>query len=98
MPHVMQNSSCHLQSDPSNVTRITVETTLIAHAQSESFHEEFQVLKSGKEIPPHSHLSPLSPEFDQTLGVIRVGGRLRQTTDLEMDSVHPMVLDHTTPY
>lgn len=49
-----------------------------------SFPEEFQVLKSGKEISSNSHLLPLSPEFDETLEGIRVGGRLKQSEDLDI--------------
>lgn len=48
--------------------------------------EEYQALKNRKEIFPHSCLLPLSPEYDKTLRVIRVGGRLRQSADLDSDT------------
>ncbi|XP_043990554.1 uncharacterized protein LOC122841353 [Gambusia affinis] len=39
-----------------------------------------------------NRLSSLSPEYDQILGLIRVGGRLRKADDLPEDSIHPVVL------
>lgn len=75
------------------MSRTNAEIKLISHAQSESFPEEFQALKNGKEIPRYSRLLPLAPEFDRALQVIRVGGRLRQSKDLEPDTIHPIVLD-----
>lgn len=66
---------------------------LISNAQSESFPAEFQALENGKQISPHSRLLPLSPEYDKTLRVIQVGGRLRRSTNLQSDTIHPLVLD-----
>lgn len=85
----MQSSICHSNSAPTDISRTKAEFSLISHAQSESFPEEFQILKSGKEISSYSCLLPLSPEFYETLEVIRVGGRLGQSEDLEPDTIHP---------
>ncbi|XP_073718868.1 uncharacterized protein [Misgurnus anguillicaudatus] len=76
--------------------RLDTEVVLLRRAQSESFPEEINTLQHSHPIRPTSRLSPLSPEYDQTLGLIRVGGRLRKAEDLPEDSVHPIVLapDH----
>ena len=48
-------------------------------------------------MAPSSRLASLAPEFDDTNQLIRVGGRLRQSSDLEEDTVHPIVLDSHHP-
>ncbi|XP_052445918.1 uncharacterized protein LOC127987587 [Carassius gibelio] len=60
--------------------------------QTESFPTEMVQLKSGKPVSGTSRLASLSPEFDPTSGLIRVGGRLRRCSEAELDSVHPIVL------
>lgn len=89
----MQSST----SDPTGELRTQAEIELISSAQAGSFPEESQALKNGKQISTHSCLLPLSPEYDETLRVIRVGGRLRRSADLELDTIHPLVLDPKHP-
>lgn len=83
--------------DSSNLTRAKAEAFLLSQAQYESFLEEFQALKAGKEISPQSHLLPLSPQFDSVLELIRVGGRLRQIQTLDPNVIHPIALDPKHP-
>ncbi|XP_076857121.1 uncharacterized protein LOC143511024 [Brachyhypopomus gauderio] len=76
--------------------RIDTEVTLLKRAQADSFPEELGALQHDCPIRPSSRLISLSPEYDCTLGLIRVGGRLRKAVDLPKDSIHPIVLapDH----
>lgn len=72
------------------------EIALLKRSQSESFPAELAALQSGKPITPNSRLLSLSPELDHTVGLIRVGGRLRRAENLKEDTIHPIVLapDH----
>ncbi|TKS64949.1 ATP-binding cassette sub-family A member 2 [Collichthys lucidus] len=76
--------------------RIEMETTLLRRIQSDSFPDELKALKQGKPVRSGSRLSALSAEYDQVLGLIRVGGRLRKAESLLGDSLHPVVIspDH----
>ncbi|KAL6476782.1 hypothetical protein MHYP_G00152810 [Metynnis hypsauchen] len=76
--------------------RINTEVALLKRAQADSFPEELSALQHDRPIRPSSRLISLSPEYDYTLGLIRVGGRLRKADDLPKDSIHPIVLapDH----
>lgn len=69
-----------------------VEQTVLHQMQTGSFPTEMVQLKSGKPVSGMSRLASLSPEFDPTSGLIRVGGRLRCCSEAELDSVHPIVL------
>ncbi|XP_051992616.1 uncharacterized protein LOC127650972 [Xyrauchen texanus] len=75
---------------------IDMEMFLLIQAQRDSFPEEVQALKNGKVIRTSSKISNLSPEYDENLGVIRVGGRLCKAEKLDIDALHPIVLapDH----
>jgi len=48
---------------------------------------------SGNAIASSSRLVTLAPEFDETTQLIRVGGRLRHSTLLDQDAMHPIMLD-----
>ncbi len=76
--------------------RIDTELLLLRQAQQDSFLDEVYALQNGKVIHTSSRLNTLSPEYDQALGIIRVGGRLRKAEKLEVDTLHPIVLapDH----
>ncbi|XP_063321729.1 uncharacterized protein LOC134619834 [Pelmatolapia mariae] len=77
-------------------SRREAEIALLKRSQSESFPAELAALQSGKTISPNSRLLSLSPELDHTVGLIRVGGRLRRAENLKEDTIHPIVLapDH----
>lgn len=69
------------------------ELSILRSVQRDSFPEEVQCLATGKPIPSSSCLITLAPEYDATLQLIRVGGRLRLCQDLEHDAIFPVVLD-----
>ncbi|XP_057695374.1 uncharacterized protein LOC130917729 [Corythoichthys intestinalis] len=68
------------------------ELTILRKAQCDSFPIEVEHLKAGRAVRPDSRLLKLSPEWDQEMELIRVGGRLRHC-NLTTDSLHPVVLD-----
>lgn len=74
-------------------TTLTAKTILLRRAQEDNFPAELATLQSGKGISSNSRLLSLAPEFDQNLGLILVGGRLRRATDLDLEMIHPIVLD-----
>ncbi|MGH0181996.1 UNVERIFIED_CONTAM: hypothetical protein FKN15_010817 [Acipenser sinensis] len=73
------------------------EILLLQQVQADSFSGELNALETGKDIPANSRLWTLSPEYDQCLRLIRVGGRLRRAEGLDPDSIHPIVLDPSHP-
>ncbi|TWW54954.1 hypothetical protein D4764_09G0000030 [Takifugu flavidus] len=68
-----------------------------ATAQLESFPEEVKALITDRPLPTSSRLGSLSPEYDKDTGLIRVGGRLRRAEQLELDTIHPVLLDPKHP-
>lgn len=66
--------------------------------QRDSFAEDYRLLKAGKQIPPDSRLSCLSPQYDKDLNLLWVGGRLRQIDNIDLLVAHPIVLDPSHPY
>ncbi|KAK7886711.1 hypothetical protein WMY93_026332 [Mugilogobius chulae] len=77
---------------------IDTELQVLRQAQLDSFPAEMNALKAGKEVRSDSKLKTLSPEYDSQLGLIRVGGRLRRAENMDINSLHPIVLspDHPT--
>lgn len=73
------------------------ELALLQQAQTQSFPVEMTHLKSGKPVPMSSRLLCLAPEYDSTTHLIRVGGRLRRTEQLDESTIHPIVLDPKHP-
>ncbi|KAI3376264.1 hypothetical protein L3Q82_016772, partial [Scortum barcoo] len=69
----------------------------LPEAQLESFPEEVKALISDRPLPTSSSLGSLSPEYNKDTGLIRVGGRLRRAEQLELDTIHPVVLDPKHP-
>ncbi|KAJ8366331.1 hypothetical protein AAFF_G00361240 [Aldrovandia affinis] len=69
------------------------ELSILRSAQRDSFPEEVRCLAAGKPVPSSSCLITLAPEYDVSLRLIRVGGRLRRCQELEPDVIHPVVLD-----
>ncbi|KAK7944873.1 hypothetical protein WMY93_000601 [Mugilogobius chulae] len=76
----------------------TAEQHLFQSVQKESFTNDYYQLKNNKPLPTNSHLSCLSPQYDQELDLIRVGGRLRQAENIDAAVAHPIVLDPSHPY
>ncbi|XP_073776433.1 uncharacterized protein [Danio rerio] len=73
------------------------ELSLLRQAQTESFPVEMVQLKSDKPLSMTSRLLCLAPEYDTTMQLIRVGGRLRRTEQLDEFTIHPIVLDPKHP-
>ncbi|MGL5702013.1 MAG: hypothetical protein ACRCW5_02545, partial [Cetobacterium sp.] len=69
------------------------ERLLLQQAQRDSFPEEFKALSSNRPLPANSWLVSLSPEYDEDAGLIRVGGRLRLAEHIDLNALHPIVLD-----
>ncbi|XP_062287006.1 uncharacterized protein LOC133992303 [Scomber scombrus] len=82
---------------PSAADYQLAETTILRQAQIDCFPEEYKALETSKPISSGSCLITLSPEFDSSMRVIRVGGRLRQVEGLSSDAVHPIVLHPKHP-
>lgn len=73
------------------------ERVILQRAQLDSFPQEYSLLKAGKLVPRSSRLLTLSPEMDENGELIRVGGRLRRSEDLEPTTLHPVILDPRHP-
>lgn len=73
-------------------TRREVELLVLRQTQTDSFTAEMAQLQSGKPVSGTSRLASLSPEFDPTTGLIRVGGRLRRRSETDLDLIHPILL------
>lgn len=69
------------------------ERDILRKAQCDSFPEDFNCLVAGKPVSSSSHLITLAPEYDHTVGLIRVGGIFRRSQQLDTDVIHPVVLD-----
>lgn len=76
--------------------RIETEVNVLKRAQEESFPAELAALQAGKPLNTNSRLLSLCPEYDSTVGLIRVGGRLRKAEGLQ-DTIHPIVLSPDHP-
>lgn len=73
------------------------ENKILQRAQQDCFVSELSLLKEGKPLPKGKRLLTLAPELDTTTQLIRVGGRLRRSSHLDPDTIHPIVLDHQHP-
>lgn len=63
------------------------ETAILSHAQMDSFRDDLACLQTQKPLLHSSRLLSLAPELDPASGLIRVGGRLRQSSDLLPDTI-----------
>lgn len=70
--------------------RITAEQRLLQRLQQETFGEKVEALSPGKFVHKESRLLQLAPFIDED-GILRVGGRLRNTPD-DVPS-QPIILD-----
>ncbi len=73
------------------------ETAILKQAQVDSFRYDLPCLQTQNPLLSSSRLLSLAPELDPALGLIRVGGRLRQSSDLLPDAMRPVVLDPAHP-
>ncbi|XP_061128044.1 uncharacterized protein LOC133149871 isoform X1 [Syngnathus typhle] len=72
---------------------LQAEKLMLQKAQEDCFAEELRALKVGRALPVNSHLMSLSPEYDKTTELLRVGGRLRHAEGLDLDTIHPVIMD-----
>lgn len=85
-------------SPPSAEEYQAAEQAILRRAQQESFPEECRLLAEAKSVSSRSRLLTLAPELDTSVGLIRVGGRLRRLGSLDESTLHPIVLDPTHPF
>ena len=64
--------------------------------QSDTYKEELQALNKGEQISTSSNLLRLDPFYDNRDKVIRVGGRLQNSSLLE-EAKHQIILPHGNP-
>ncbi|KAL3976302.1 alcohol-forming fatty acyl-CoA reductase [Sarotherodon galilaeus] len=82
---------------PSAADYLTAEQEILRQAQLDSFGEDLARLQSDKPLSSDSPVYCLSPVLCRNSGLIHVGGRLRQSPDLELNVIHPIVLDPAHP-
>nr|XP_061816936.1 uncharacterized protein LOC133606706 [Nerophis lumbriciformis] len=69
------------------------EFLLLRRCQVQTFPADIMSLKTQNAVSAKSRLACLSPEWDSTTGLIRVGGRLRRLQNPDLEEIHPIVLD-----
>ncbi len=83
--YIIENFSPDSTSE-NRLSQNQAELLLLRYAQEEDFPEEYELLKLGQNVCTQSRLVELAPEYDPVTGLIRVGGRLRYSEDLEYDN------------
>ncbi|XP_022838073.1 uncharacterized protein LOC111365109 [Spodoptera litura] len=70
--------------------------TCIKIVQDVKFHEDIRDLKEKNKVRNTSRLKTLNPYLDTKM-ILRVGGRLQNANYLDLDRLHPIVLDDKNP-
>ena len=70
----------------------SAEVYWLTVAQKESFPQEYSALEKGKILPRKSKILSLHPIWDKTRSLIRVGGRLSNSS-LSFSQQHPVILN-----
>lgn len=86
-----------LPGSPSAEAHIEAEREILRKTQEQCFPEELRQLVAGKPVSSMNCLLTLAPEYDESMELIQVGGRLRHSHHVEVDAVHPIVLDPAHP-
>ncbi len=86
-------SDSNQSSSPTAKNYVMAERLIFQNIQQDRFPEQYEQLKTGKPVSTMSRLLTLAPEFDESSQLIRVGGRLRHAEGLELQTIHPIVLD-----
>lgn len=84
-------------ADQQSIRHQDTESLLLRECQAQSFPEEVAALWVHKPVSPRSQLSCLAPEWDPTLSIVRVGGRLWRLQNANLEEIHPIVLDPGHP-
>ena len=74
----------------------SAENDWLMIAQKESLPNEYNALKNGEPISKSSRLLPFRPIFDENHSIVRVGGRLSNSS-LSHSQQHPVILDGNHP-
>ncbi|XP_043661485.1 uncharacterized protein LOC122625466 [Drosophila teissieri] len=74
---------------------LDAQRRLIRHVQQKSFAREYAQLENRRQLNAKSHLIRFSPFLDD-YGVMRVGGRIEQST-LNYNAKHPILIPKDTP-
>ena len=75
---------------------ISAENYWISIVQGECFAEEIELLKTGLPLPKNNRFLPLRPFLDQSLALLRVGGRMSHSK-LAYSKMHPVILHGSHP-
>ncbi|XP_043063178.1 uncharacterized protein LOC122319642 [Drosophila yakuba] len=86
-----RNSATFLTSEE----LLDAQRRLIRHVQQKSFAREYAQLENRHQLNAKSHLIRFSPFLDD-YGVMRVGGRIEQST-LNYNAKHPILIPKDTP-
>lgn len=93
--------SCHgaagLQGSPSAVVYIEAQREGLRRAQEQCFPDELEKLIASKPVSSSNRLLTLDLRYDESTKLIRVGGRLWRSHQLEPHTIHPIVLDPAHP-
>lgn len=76
---------------------LQAEKLMLQKAQEDCFAEELRALKAGRTLSSDSRLASLSPEYEGATELLKVGGRLRHAEGLDLDTIHPVILDPIHP-
>lgn len=90
-------SDSNKSSSPTAEDYVMAEHLIFQNNQWTSFPEEYEQLTAGKPVSTTSRLLTLAPEFDESSQLIQVGGRLRKAESLELQTIHPIVLNPHHP-
>ncbi len=90
---LLRHGAAGKQGNPTADDYKLAEADLLRKSQQDSFPEDFDCLAMGRTVPSSSRLITLAPEYDSVFQLIRVGGRLRRSDQLDPDTIHPVVLD-----
>ncbi|XP_050685556.1 uncharacterized protein LOC126979985 [Leptidea sinapis] len=61
-------------------------------SQRESFPNEYNLLMNGKQVKPKDRLSKFNLFFDNKYNIMRVGGRINNSTEFNYNKKHPILL------
>lgn len=91
-----RHGAANKQGCPSAEDHVEAEREILRQVQLDCFPEDIARLSAGRPVLSTSRLLSSAPEYDPALQLIRVGGRLRRSNQLESDVIHPIILDPST--
>ena len=87
----LRDKNCLIRSPQLTLSELeTAERIVIKHIQSDGYAEEIKSLEAGQQVRLSSSIASLDPKLEE--GLLRVGGRLKQASDLDYDSRHPLIV------